>query len=454
MTETTHWTEEEARRRFQRYPEYRDSDIEWLPGIPAHWNSTRLRFVVETRLTKKEVSTLNPETEVSFVPMEAIREYGGLSLDSTKPLSEVLDAYTYFRDGDVIVAKITPCFENGKGALAKGLSSSVGFGTTELHVLRPSSEVEARFLLYLTFGNHFRLIGEASMYGAGGQKRISGDFVRNFRHPLPSFFEQQAIADFLDRETAKIDALVEKKERLIELLQEKRTALITRAVTRGLDPSAASRTTESHVFPVVPKDWVTCKIRRLIRQVKRPLVVRPDVDYREIGIRSWGKGIFHKEPVRGILLGNKSVFRPEPGDFVLNIVFAWEGAVAVATQHEEGMIASHRFPTFRPSAKVDLDYLLMVFQCDQGRRLLEVNSPGAAGRNRTLRISQFLDEEIPLPSVDAQRAAVSAFRGEEKRLAALLRDVRQAISLLHEYRTALISAAVTGKIDVRETTPR
>ena len=114
MTETTHWTEEEARRRFQRYPEYRDSDIEWLPGIPAHWNSTRLRFVVETRLTKKEVSTLNPETEVSFVPMEAIREYGGLSLDSTKPLSEVLDAYTYFRDGDVIVAKITPCFENGK----------------------------------------------------------------------------------------------------------------------------------------------------------------------------------------------------------------------------------------------------------------------------------------------------------------------------------------------------
>ena len=263
VTETSHWTEEEAPRRFQRYPEYRDSDIEWLPEIPAHWDSTRLRFVVETRLSKKEVSTFNPETEVSFVPMEAIREYGGLSLDSTKPLSEVLDAYTYFRDGDVIVAKITPCFENGKGALAKGLSSSVGFGTTELHVLRPSSEVEARFLLYLTFGNHFRFIGEASMYGAGGQKRISGDFVRNFRHPLPSFSEQQAIADFLDRETAKIDALVAKKERLIDLLQEKRTALITRAVTRGLDPNAPMKDSGVEWLGEIPMHWDVKRVKNL-----------------------------------------------------------------------------------------------------------------------------------------------------------------------------------------------
>ena len=141
MTGITRWTEEEGPRRFHRYPEYRDSDVEWLPEIPAHWDSTRLRFIVETRLTKKEVSTFDPQTEVSFVPMEAIHEYGGLNLDSTKPLSEVLDAYTYFRDGDVIVAKITPCFENGKGALAKDLSSSVGFGTTELHVLRLEAKV-------------------------------------------------------------------------------------------------------------------------------------------------------------------------------------------------------------------------------------------------------------------------------------------------------------------------
>ena len=262
--------------------------------------------------------------------------------------------------------------------------------------------------------------------------------------------EQRAIAEFLDRETAKIDGLVQRKERLIKLLQEKRTALITRAVTRGLEPTTSTRTTGSNVFPVIPKDWNLWKIRRLIRRVRRPIVVRPDMEYQEIGIRSWGKGIFHKDSVRGALLGEKSVFRTEPGDFVLNIVFAWEGAVAVVSRHEKGMIASHRFPTFRPFHYIDLDYLLMVMQSDQGRRLMEVNSPGAAGRNKTLRIGQFLEEELPLPNLEVQRATVASFRNKEGRLSTLAATIRQAIDHLKEFRRALISAAVTGKIDVRE----
>ena len=267
---------------------------------------------------------------------------------------------------------------------------------------------------------------------------------------IPPMSEQRAIAAFLDRETAKIDGLVARKERLIELLQEKRTALITRAVTRGLEPTTSTRTTGSNVFPVIPKDWNLWKIRRLIRRVRRPIVVRPDMEYQEIGIRSWGKGIFHKDSVRGALLGEKSVFRTEPGDFVLNIVFAWEGAVAVVSRHEKGMIASHRFPTFRPFHYIDLDYLLMVMQSDQGRRLMEVNSPGAAGRNKTLRIGQFLEEELPLPNLEVQRATVASFRNKEGRLSTLAATIRQAIDHLKEFRSALISAAVTGKIDVRE----
>ena len=186
MTEGNDRIDEPQRRRFPPYPKYRDSSVEWLGEIPAHWDVRRLRFVVGTSISKKEVSHLAPETEVSFVPMEAVHEYGGIDLDSRKPLSEVVEGYTYFRNGDVIVAKITPCFENGKGALATDLCSAVGFGTTELHVLRPSSHVAPRFLLYLTFSHHFRRIGAASMYGAGGQKRISDEFIRNFRHPVPS----------------------------------------------------------------------------------------------------------------------------------------------------------------------------------------------------------------------------------------------------------------------------
>ena len=118
------------------------------------------------------------------------------------------------------------------------------------------------------------------------------------------------------------------------------------------------------------------------------------------------------------------------------------------------MIASHRFPTFRPSPEVDVDYLLMVFQSEQGRRLMEVNSPGAAGRNRTLRIGQFLEEEIPLPTLDAQRAIVAAFRHGERRLADCVGRTRQGVHQLEEYRSRLIADIVTGKLDVREAAAR
>ena len=264
MPEVTDRIDKAPPRRFRRYPEYRDSGVEWVGEIPAHWDARRLRFVLETSISKGEVRNLDPAIEVSFVPMEAIREFGGIDLDSTKPLSEVVEGYTYFRNGDVIVAKITPCFENGKGALASSLSSDIGFGTTELHVLRSSSHLHARFLLYLTFSDHFRRIGTASMYGAGGQKRISDDFIRDFRHPLPDFPEQRTIATFLDRETAKIDGLVASKERLIELLQEKRTALITRAVTRGLDSSVPMKDSGVEWLGEIPAHWEVNRLRATV----------------------------------------------------------------------------------------------------------------------------------------------------------------------------------------------
>jgi len=175
-----------------------------------------------------------------------------------------------------------------------------------------------------------------------------------------------------------------------------------------------------------------------------------DDEYREIGIRSWGKGVFHKEPVRGRLLEDKSVFRVAPGDFVLNIVFAWEGAVAVLSDAEDGMIASHRFPTFVNTDDIDRDYLLMFLQSEEGRALMAVNSPGAAGRNKTLRLSGFLNEEIPLPPLREQTKIVRALRDHEGKLQALESRVYDLIIRLKEFRSALISAAVTGKIDVRE----
>ena len=218
------------------YPAYKGSGVDWLGDIPEHWEIGRLKYAATLNPSATEVRNRGGSLEVSFVPMEAIGEYGGLELTATKPMADVYTGYTYFRERDIVVAKITPCFENGKGALAQGLINGIAFGTTELHVLRVTKSTDPRFLFYASMGDAFRRLGQAEMYGAGGQKRVPDSFIENLRHPLPTLPEQCAIAAFLDRETAKIDALVAKKERLIELLQEKRTALITRAVTKGLDP--------------------------------------------------------------------------------------------------------------------------------------------------------------------------------------------------------------------------
>jgi type I restriction enzyme, S subunit len=153
--------------------------------------------------------------------------------------------------------------------------------------------------------------------------------------------------------------------------------------------------------------WPRVRLGDVLRFTPRPVTVESTRTYREIGIRSHGRGIFHKPPVTGLDLGNKKVFYIEPDDFVLNIVFAWEGAVAVTSEAEAGMIASHRFPTFRPNpARLELKYLLYWCQTELGRNLLDRVSPGGAGRNRTLNRDAFLSQGIPLPPLAEQRRVV------------------------------------------------
>src|SRR5690606_39232486 len=148
-----------------------------------------------------------------------------------KPLDEISQGYTYFRDQDVVVAKITPCFENGKGALADNLINGVAFGTTELHVLRARNEIYPPFLFYITISYFFRKVGESRMYGAGGQKRIPELFVKDIRIPIPPLREQKEIAAVVESESERISEQIEKIKEDVRALREYRSAIITQAVT-------------------------------------------------------------------------------------------------------------------------------------------------------------------------------------------------------------------------------
>jgi type I restriction enzyme S subunit len=176
------------------------------------WASTRVRYVAELNPAAPNWVTSRPDLEPSFLPMEAIGENASLRLDQTRLVEAVRNGYSFFQDGDVAFAKVTPCFENGKAAVMAGLAEGAGFGTTELTVARANSRIINRFLFYVLTEDRFKQLGKSAMTGAGGLKRVPDLFTKDFAFPLPSLAEQRRIVAFLDRETAQIDNLVGKQE--------------------------------------------------------------------------------------------------------------------------------------------------------------------------------------------------------------------------------------------------
>lgn len=166
---------------------------------------------------------------------------------------------------------------------------------------------------------------------------------------------------------------------------------------------------------ILPADWDVHMLGECLSRVERPVEVKPNELYTQIGIRSHGKGIFYKEPVTGSALGNKAVFWIEPDCFIVNIVFAWEQAIGKTTQSEVGMIGSHRFPMYRPvNDRVDIDYLISYFLTKRGTDILEAASPGGAGRNKTLGQERFLKSKIVLPPIEEQQKIAAILTTQDR----------------------------------------
>lgn len=222
-------------RTGQPYPAYKDSGVEWLGEVPAHWEVRRLKRIARLNPSKSEVPLAIRNDPAVFLPMERVGSDGRFDASEVHPISALWNGFTYFRRGDVIVAKITPCFENGKGACLKDLPTSVGFGSTEFHVIRPLAEVTAPYVYRVTTLSEFRRLGADEMTGAAGQQRVPAEFIANFRIPLPPLSEQTAIVEYLDAQTAKVDAAMAAACREIELLREYRERLIADVVTGKVD---------------------------------------------------------------------------------------------------------------------------------------------------------------------------------------------------------------------------
>ncbi len=442
------------------YKNYKPANSAWLSSLPESWDQTRGRFIMAVNPPARRARALADTDEVSFVPMEAVGEYGGLDLERTKQLDEIGSGYTAFQDGDVVIAKITPCFENGKGAIANGLKNGVGFGTTELHVLRPGKHLNKQFLFYLTISHTFRMLGESEMYGAGGQKRVPPEFVKDFRIPLPPIDEQQTIARFLDAKTAQMDELIAKKRLLIAKLKEKRQALIARTVTRGLPPEAAKAAglepnpemKDSGVgwLGAVPARW-EIKAIKWATPVQRGASPRPIDDpsyFDDDGEYAWVRisdvtaaGMYLDATEQRLSdLGSSLSVKIEPGGLFLSIA-GTVGKPCIANIK----CCIHDGFVYFPLWKGEPRFLFYLFASGEPYKGL-----GKMGTQLNLNTDTVGSIVISVPEAAEQKLITDYLDRTTAELDTMATTVEAAIDRLTEYRQALITAAVTGKIDVCE----
>lgn len=434
------------RRRFRPYPEYKDSGAEWPGKIPANWKVRPLKFVAP--LIKDRIDGI--VLEIPYIGLEHIESRTGKMVraaeygPSEEQVAEGPD--TRFRSGDVLFGKLRPY-------LAKVLLASFdGRCSSEFLVLRSGGEISPAFLAYQLLSPGFIAWINAMTYGTK-MPRVSPGQVMSTSTAIPDADEQSAISTFLARETAKIDALIEKKERLIGLLQEKRTALITQAVTKGLDPTVPMKDSGVEWLGKIPAHWEVLSLKRL--GVFRAGAGFPDDEQGMIdeALPFFKVGdLARSEDGKHLNIAPNSISK-ETARRLRGYVFP-VGAIVFAKVGAALKLNRRRILT-RPAC-IDNNMMGFInYRCDRdwAFRLLccldlgELANPGAVP---SVNEGQAREIQAAVPLIDEQRAIGSLLDREIAKIDALVSKIRIAIIFLREYRAALVSAAVTGRIDVRK----
>lgn len=418
------------------------------------WETIPLRYVCELN-PSVAFDGLDEDEDLTFLPMDRVKN--GYFIPNTDKFSKYGASYTAFEDGDIVLAKVTPCFENGNIAIAESLVGGKGFGSSELFVIRPIA-AERRFLFYYFQSSIFKQDGEASMTGAGGLKRVSPDVLRQHHLPRPSQDVQQRIANYLDRETARIDGLIAEKERMLALLEEKRAALISRVVTRGLDPNAPLKPSGQAWLGEIPEHWGLQRLKQLAevrggltlgKQYSGELLAYPYLRVANVqdGYLKLDDVLTVEVPVSEAasnLLAYGDVLMNEGGDIdKLGRGCVWRDEIAPCL-HQNHVFA------VRPHS-VDSDWLALWTSTLQAKRYFESRAKRSTNL-ASISGSNIKELPVPLPPINEQLAIQHCLADRLSRLEIVQGELRDSLRLLSERRAALITAAVTGQIPLKEMT--
>jgi type I restriction enzyme S subunit len=426
-------------REWKRYPEYTDSGVVWLGEVPKHWEVKRFKYCVI--LKSKKIS--GQETDLPYVGLENIEPWTGQFIQPEEPLLSDGQS-TLFNSGDVLFGKLRPYLAKALRAQAPGICSS------EFLVLRPV-DVTSDFLANYILNRDFIQAVDASTYGTK-MPRANWEFIGNLPMLIPPLPEQHAIAAFLDRETARLDALIAKKQRFIELLEEKRQALITQAVTKGLDPDVEMKDSGVEWLGEVPVGWKVIKLKYAVSI--RNGQVNPEIEpYCHMVLVAPN----HIESKTGkiVSLETASEQQAESGKYQF-----YKGDVLYckirphlqkACLPEFGGICSADMYSLQPKSGVHNKFLLYVLLSDYFKKYTVDESMRVAMPK--VNRESLGNCIIAVPSLTEQKKIVSSIESLTEKIDLLLGEINLQLEKLHEYRTALITAAVTGKIDVRGEIP-
>lgn len=411
-------------------------------AMPQGWTTIPLRYVCELN-PSIAFDGFDQDDDLTFLPMDRVKS--GYFIPNTDKFSKLASSYTAFEDGDIVLAKVTPCFENGNIAIAEDLVGGKGFGSSELFVVRPAG-AERKFLFYYFQSSSFKQDGEASMTGAGGLKRVSSDVLRRHRLPFPSLDIQRLIANYLDCETARIDGLIAEKERMLALLEEKRAALISRVVTRGLDPEASLKPSGHEWLGEIPAHWHVERAKNLFMVRDE----RSDDGSEELLTVSHITGVTSRseKDVYMFEADDKAGYkRCMPGDLAINTLWAWMGAMGISPL---AGIVSPDYHVYTSKGELLPEYIDLL--CRSRPFVAEVSrwSKGVWSSRLRLYPENFFEMRLPVPPHDEQAAIVRAVKVDQRKANALRESLQLSISLANERRAALITAAVTGQIPLQE----
>jgi type I restriction enzyme S subunit len=415
--------------RFAPYREYRDSGIEWLGAIPALWEVTKLKRVCTLAYGEPLASDSRVDGEV-----EVFGSNGAVGVhDKANTLA--------------------PCLVIGR----KGSFGKVNYSAQHVFAIDTTFYVDGRFttasLRWLFYVLQWTRLDSTSRDSAipGLDRHDAYDRIV----VLPSVEEQSAIANSLDRQTAKIDALVEKKERLIELLQEKRSALITHAITKGLDPNVPMKDSGIEWLGRIPAHWQVKRLWHLTPSDRRIMygIVLPGPNV-ERGVPIVKGGDVSPERLRLEVL-NRTAAEIEAGYARSrlrggDLVYAIRGSIGEVATVPDALEGANLTQDAARVAYTPATYgpwLLYVLKSAVVFAQLEAGALGATIRG--VNICDLKRASIPVPARVEQEAIATVLERERAKIDPLIAKVQEAIERLKEYRAALISAAVTGKIDVR-----